>query len=79
MYYIDFIQSPAERERERERERTCAALLGQSAYTEKSIPPFVEEETLLLSRDRGTHRNTDIETHTRTQTGRRSHKPTLGK
>jgi hypothetical protein len=37
----------------RERRRRSAALLSQSAYTERPIPPLVEQETLLPSSDRG--------------------------
>jgi hypothetical protein len=35
---------------------TSAALLGQSAYNERSIPPLVKDETPLPSSDEGTHR-----------------------
>jgi hypothetical protein len=40
----------------RERKRRSAALLSQSAYTERPIPLLVEEETPLPSSDRGGHR-----------------------
>jgi hypothetical protein len=44
-------------------------LLGQTTYTERPIPPLVEEETPSPSSDHGGD----------TQRGRRSHKPALGK
>jgi hypothetical protein len=67
VYYID-VQNTIFSLRLRERRRRSAALLSQSACTERSIPPLVEEETQLPSSDRGD-----------TQTGRRSLKPTLEK
>jgi hypothetical protein len=45
-------------------------VLSQSTYTERLIPPPIEEETSLPSSDK---KDTD------TQTGRTSHKPTFGK
>jgi hypothetical protein len=50
------------------RRRRSAALLSQSAYTERPDSPLFEEETPLPSSDRDTHK-----------IGSRSHKSTSGK
>jgi hypothetical protein len=67
MFNTDNIQSLSERERRGK----STALLIQSTYTERPIPPLTEEETSLPSSDGGRHADT--------QTGRISHKPTLAK
>jgi hypothetical protein len=62
---ISVLSSPSERGEEEVR---CS--VQSSAYTERPIPHLVEEKPLPSS-DRGTHNDT--------QTGKRSHKPTIGK
>jgi hypothetical protein len=67
MFKIDNIQSQSGRQEE----EVSAAFLYQSTDTERPIPPLVKEETSLPISEKGEH--------TDPQTGRRSHKPALGK
>jgi hypothetical protein len=67
MFNTDNIQSLCERR------RRSTVLLIQSAYTERPIPPLVEEETTLPSSDCGGWGHAD------TQTGRILHKPSSAK